>query len=177
MMHESNWGNLTKRTFKVELPFLLKVERTWEPDNSERDAAWEMYVELVTRIAVVKLPEESGLLRESLSSLHDLFAVTRGIMRKYGPSVATAKGKGDVSFGLLAVGMLNVVLRPLLTKWHPMLVKYEATRPVKKSVAEHEAQWAEATAFRRELEQTRQKLVQYANALADVCGVQSLIIE
>jgi hypothetical protein len=32
-----------------------KLSGVWEPDQAERNAAWELYVELVTRIAVVPL--------------------------------------------------------------------------------------------------------------------------
>ena len=32
----------------------------WEPDQAERDAAWELYVELVTRIAVSQLGSGGG---------------------------------------------------------------------------------------------------------------------
>jgi hypothetical protein len=34
--------------------------------------------------------------------------------------VATPKG-GDLSFGLIAMTVLNKVLRPLLAQWHPEL--------------------------------------------------------
>ena len=38
-----------------------------------------MYIELVTRIAVIELRPEEGLLREALSSLYSLFDTTRKI--------------------------------------------------------------------------------------------------
>src|SRR5207244_6175375 len=106
----------------------IGVEGTWEPDQAERDAAWEMYVELVTRISVAPLAPDEGLLREALSSLYTVFGTTRAILRKYGPSVARPKGEGTLSLGHLAVAILNRVLRPVLAKWHPMLLHYEATR-------------------------------------------------
>jgi len=31
----------------LNLPYIGGFEGTWEPDESERKAAWEMYVELV----------------------------------------------------------------------------------------------------------------------------------
>ena len=39
----------------LNLPYIGGVEGTWKPDESERNAAWEMYVELITRISVVEL--------------------------------------------------------------------------------------------------------------------------
>ena len=49
---------------KLTIPFLGEVSGTWEPDEAERRAAWELYVELATRVAVVPLGPGEGLLRE-----------------------------------------------------------------------------------------------------------------
>jgi hypothetical protein len=96
-------------SFQVDLsvPGIGGVSGTWKPDDSERRAAWEMYVELVTRIAVVKLHPEEGLLREALSSLYSVFGSTRQILREHGPEVAKPKGGGDLSFGYLSVTVLQ----------------------------------------------------------------------
>ncbi len=62
-----------RTSFKVSLnlPFGLGgVEQTWEPDDDERRAAWELYVELATRIATVPRQPGTGLAREALNSLH-----------------------------------------------------------------------------------------------------------
>src|SRR5215469_10986472 len=114
------------QSFKVsvKLPYLADIEGTWAPDQSERDAAWELYVELVTRISVVELGPDA-LLREALNSLYSLFQTTRGILRKYGPGVARPKGGANLSFGHIAVGVLNGALRPALETWHPALLDYE----------------------------------------------------
>ena len=66
----------------LKLPFIGGVEGIWEPDENEKKAAWEMYVELATRISVVKMEYDEGLLREALSSLHTLFNTTRTILLK-----------------------------------------------------------------------------------------------
>src|SRR5437868_3696987 len=82
---------LQKFDVKLKLP-LAEVRGTWVPDDAERMAAWELYVELVTRSAVVELAPTEGLLREALSSLYALFDLTRAILKRYGPSVAKPKG-------------------------------------------------------------------------------------
>ena len=110
----------------LKLPYIGGIEGTWEPDESERKAAWELYVELVTRISVAE-PHE-GMLREALSSLYTLFGTTRTILRTYGPGIAQPKGGNPLSFGSLAVTILNVVIRPVLAQWHPMLLDYEHTK-------------------------------------------------
>ena len=106
------------------------LKGVWEPDQSEQTAAWEMYVELITRVAVVEMGPSQGLLREALDSLYSLFDSTRAILRQHGPSVARVKGKGSYSFGYLAVIILNQVLRPVLAEWHPKLLDYESQRSV-----------------------------------------------
>ncbi len=168
---------LTSVKVKLELPYIGGIEGTWEPDESERKAAWEMYVELITRIAVAELQPSEGLLREALSSLYTLFDTTRKILREYGPSVAQPKGKDNLSFGYLAVVILNTVLRPVLAKWHPLLLDYESRRESSVSPLEYERQWDKYEELRHELNKVRGVLTEYANLLAEVAGVPSLIIE
>jgi hypothetical protein len=160
----------------LKLP-LVEIEGTWVPNENEWQAAWEMYVELITRISVAELRKDEGLLREALSSLYSLFETTRNVLRKYGPAVATPKGPDDLSFGYLAVTILNMVLRPLLSKWHPLLLDYENSREKTVSPLKHEQSWEKAEELRKALNDTRKILIDYANLLAQVAGVPSLIIE
>ncbi len=164
------------KSIKVGLklgPF--EIGGDWEPDESERKAAWEMYVELVTRISVAELKPDEGILREAMTSLYSLFGTTREILRRYGPTIATGKDGGSLSFGYIAVAVLNGALRPVLASWHPRLGSYEITRPATVSVAEHEAVWPEAAALRAELNQVRGVLLAYTDLLADVVGTRSLL--
>jgi hypothetical protein len=166
------------KSFSVRfgLPFGLgDVGGVWEPDENERDAAWKMYVELITRISVVELREGEGLLREALNSLYSLFGVTREILKEHGPTVAKPGGDGDVSFGALAVTILNSALRPFMARWHPALEEYEAGRPDGVSRRVWEDKWSDGPAMRAELEQVRTSLVGYAKALGEVCGAEDLI--
>lgn len=153
----------------------VKLGGTWEPDERETEAAWEMYIELATRISTQALKDDEGILREALSSLHDLFPITREILRRQGPTVARKKGKGDHSFAELAVYVLNYAIRPVLAKWHPLLEEYEAARPAEKSIRAHEAEWERASELRGVLEGLRAGLLDYANLLAAVAGVEPLI--
>lgn len=166
----------TSFSVSLKLPWIGEVEGTWEPDDSERRAAWEMYVELVTRISVVELRPNEGLLREALSSLYALFDITRKILRQYGPTIAQPKGNGNLSFGYLAVAILNGVLRPILARWHPMLLDYETRRPEGVSAAQHEHAWERNAELRQELNDARLKLIEYADLLAQVAEVPSLVI-
>jgi hypothetical protein len=154
---------------------VLEISGTWEPNNAERQAAWELYVELVTRVSVVPLREDEGLLREALSSLYSLFTTTREVLRKYGPEVAEPKKDGQYNFGYLAVAMLNYGIRPLLARWHPTLEDWEIRRPADRSRSDHEKAWPHASELRTALGDTRNILCAYADLLASACGVPNLL--
>jgi hypothetical protein len=159
----------------LNLPFNLGgVKGTWEPDENERTAAWQMYVELITRISVAGLASDEGLLREALSSLYSLFDTTRAILREHGPTVAQAKGNGKYSFGYLAVIILNQVLRPVLAKWHPLLLDYGSRRPPNVSEGEYERAWPQNQELRDVLRKVRGALGDYAELLAGVAAVPTL---
>ena len=164
---------MSLQKIEVNLGGLIKGE--WGlGERDQRRAAWEMYVELVTRISVQPLREDEGLLRESLSSLYALFGETRRILRHYGPVTAKPDRKRMLSFGAIAVTVLNVWLRPFLAKWHPLLSDYEHRRPAGTSAYAHERAWDQVGAFRDALEDLRGKLTSYADLLAEACEIQSL---
>jgi hypothetical protein len=152
---------------EIGLPFDLG-KLVLEPDEAQQNAAWELYVELTTRIAVQTLGEDEGLVREALSSLYSLFDITRDILRRAGPRVA----QGKQSLGPVAIDVLNVGLRPFLSKWHPLLQTYEAKRPDDVSPREHEDNWEYIVEAREELEKLRRELSTYADALAKIAGIE-----
>lgn len=167
-------AKLKKVSAKIKTPF-LDVQGDWEADESDQQAAWELYIELVTRIAVQELNPAEGSVREALTSLHDIFGETRHILKKYGPTVAQPKGGGSLSLGSIAVQVLNMALRPFLTKWHPLLSAYENTRSHVESPLEHEAKWEKNSELRDELSQLNQSLREYSNLLAAAAGIPSVI--
>lgn len=166
---------------KVEVnlgPSFLGIKGSWEADESEIRAAWELYVELCTRITVARLEPGEGLLREALTSHYNLFNITRDILRRHGPSVATPKGKDkDLCFGFLAISLLNTVIRPVLAKYHPLLEDHESRKDPNGSVFEHERRWDRYQELRDKLEEVRRVAIGFANCLAEVAGVKSLIVE
>ncbi len=168
---------LTSVKVNLKLPYIGGVEGNWAPDEDEKKASWEMYVELVTRISVVELKPDEGMLREALNSLYSLFETTRKILRKYGPTVAQPKGKDNLSFGYIAVVILNVVLRPNLAKWHPLLLNYENQRTDSLPPLDYEKRWEKHEELRQVLNEIRSVLIKYSNLLAEVAEVPSLIFE
>lgn len=156
---------------KLDLKF-FSIGGTWEPNDVERRAAWELYVELVTRISVV--PLRDGIAREALSSLYAVFRESREILRRYGPDVAEEKPDGEYNLGFLTVALLNLALRPVLSYWHPELQVWEAGRDPAKAVKAHEDAWPRIGELRAALDELRGVLTVYANLLAAACGVPDL---
>ena len=99
-----NW-DLTH--LKINVGFL---EAEWQPQEKDREAAWELYVEMLTRIVTQPLPKEHGDEKTALDSVFSLFGTTREIMRR--------KGRECLQFTKIAVVVLNQVVRPFTAKWH-----------------------------------------------------------
>ncbi|MCZ1009404.1 hypothetical protein [Streptomyces lydicus] len=168
-------GRPAEVAVKFSVPFVGEVSGTWRPDDAERKAAWELYVELITRVSVVELGPSEGVLREALSSQYTLFHTTRDILRRYGPDVAPRSRQGDITFGSLAVTVLNAVVRPLLTRWHPALAEHEAARPPGVAPQQHEQEWEHEAELRQQLRLARHTLTDLARVLAEVAGAADLL--
>ena len=154
----------------LKVPGIGGISGTWEPDESEVKAAWELYVEMVTRTPLGGFSSKEGSLREALDSIYSLFDTTRVILRESGPAVARPKSGDKLSFGYLAVSMLNRVLRPLLTEWHPKLRNWERNNPHR-----DESEWEGRSEFLDALDEVRVQLRQYADLFAEVADVPELM--
>lgn len=156
------------KKLSIGLPFGIgQIEL--EEDETQQRAAWAVYVELMTRVAVQPLDPEHGLLREALNSLYALFSLTRQILRDSGPQVAA---DGEDSFGSIAIRVLNEGIRPFTSKWHPRLLAHERARPSVLSEFAHEQQWEFSTQMRQELDHLQRDLEIYAEGLAKIAGVK-----
>jgi hypothetical protein len=142
------------------------IEGIWYPTENERKAAWDMYVEIVTRVPVAYVKPEIGLLRINLSSLYKLFDVTREILRKYGPSVGRPRVEGQLSFGYLSVKVLDLILRPFMMKWNPLLAEYERIKTGSDSPQDYEKKWARYEEFNEAMKEVRETMMQYVSLLA-----------
>lgn len=153
---------------------IFKISGKWKPKESERKAAWELYVELVTRISVMELKKGHGLLTEALNSLYSIFSTTREILKKGGPDLARPQEGAEYSLGRLAINILNFELRPLLSEWHPLLLDYEIHKPINESIKSYEDKWEFNETLRKKLDETRKNLIKYAKYLALAAEVESI---
>nr|WP_315232121.1 hypothetical protein [uncultured Albidiferax sp.] len=137
---------------KIHAGFL---DAEFAPNDQDADAAWELYVELLTRAATQAVPLDSGDEASALASIHDLFAITRGIMKA--PGRRHADG-----FAKIAIVVLNQKVRPFTSKWHKLHVAggwdVAATR----------------AEFRAELAAIQVDLRHYAGLLSQMAGVEDL---
>jgi hypothetical protein len=144
----------------VGFPGVAAVE--WSPDEGERSAAWELYVELSTRAGVWQgVPPDDGSVRELVASLHSLFREIRSILRAH----ATALSKPNAMLGQMGISILGGRLREFLTKWHPHLTDHEFRRPEANSPMEWERGWVSRDALLQEFDELRGELQLYADAL------------
>jgi hypothetical protein len=162
-MPKKDPARLTK--VKIKIPWVGEAE--WTADPKERRAAWSLYVELVTRVAVQVLPQDQGSLREALSSLYSLFNSTREILKEAGPDI----GASTASVGGIAIAVLNRGIRPFLSQWHPALLDWESQKEKGVSPGDHERKWSKYAQLRSELDKLRLNLNSYAEGLATIAGV------
>ncbi|GGZ89954.1 TIR domain-containing protein [Streptomyces echinoruber] len=142
------------------------ASRRSSPGPIERAAAFDLQVELVTRIGVQPLHPGQGSLREALTSLHSLFSTTREVLHR-----VAAEVPAPLTLPRIATTLINHHLRPFLATWHPALQEHEATRPQNTSAVEHERRWERSTEMRQALTALHAPLVEVAKELADLCGV------
>ena len=162
--------NLTSVRIDLGLPGFAAISGTWVPNDKEVTAAWELYVEMVTRTPLGGVSQREGFIREALASMYSLFDTTRSILRSHGPDIARPKNRQELSFGYLAISMLNHVLRPLLTRWHPLLSAWETANP-----NENESGWPYRCDFVRDLRKAKIQLRAYAGYFARVADVPELL--
>ena len=142
------WG---LSSLKLNLKFL---EAEFSPRDPDRAAAWELYIELLTRITTQHLAPEHGDEKTALESVHALFPLTREILKRHG------SGAGE--FAKLAIPVLNQVIRTFTAKWHRL------------SLAGAFQDAARCAEFRAELAKLQNVLRDYTRALADLAQVEDL---
>ena len=138
-------------SLKINAAFL---EAEWKPNDHDKDAAWELYIELLTRIATQHLEPEHGDEGTALQSIHNLFGLTREIIKR--------QGRHCVEFTKIAIVVLNQVIRPFTAKWHRLSLQ--------KAFDNAE----QCKLFRSELGKLQETLRTYTKMLADMAGVEDL---
>lgn len=137
-------------SLKITPPF-LSIEI--HPRNADRKAAWDLYVELITRVSTQRLGPTQGDEAAALSSIHELFSLTRDIIKRHGPSC--------INFARIAVVILNQRVRPFTAAWHGHILRGPLDTAAK-------------TEFRNQLSDLQSELRNYTRLLADLANVEDL---
>lgn len=148
-------GQIFKR-FKIENVCLSPTSSSLSISytNYDAEAAWILYVELLTRIATQPLEEKCGVEKCALDSIYSIFGITREVLKIY--------GRNAKSFTKIAIVVLNQIIRPFTSKWHAQL-EAGCFNDEEKCLL-----------FRCELETLRKNLLKYSSLLAEMARVDDL---
>ena len=136
---------------KISLSFL---EMEFSPQDEDKQAAWEMYIELLTRITTQPLAIRDGDEQTALDSIYSLFDTTREIIRR--------NGRNCIEFTKIAIIILNQIIRPFTAKWHKRSLEKCFDNSIK------------CAEFRCELLALQEKLQVYTAMLAEMANVEDL---
>ena len=123
-------------------------------DEADKDAAWDLYVEMLTRVVTQPLPLHVGEEKAALASVHSLFPTIREILRR--------RGRNSLQFSKIAIPILNQIVRPFTTKWHRISITTEFDDQTVRDE------------FRRELNTLQVDLRNYNRLLAMVADVEDM---
>ncbi len=151
-MKWSDWFEKWGMTSLVITPPFAKME--FQPKDPDRTAAWEMYIELLTRVTTQPLNQSRGDETTALTSVYSLFGTTREIIRR--------NGRGCQEFTKIAIVVLNQLVRPFTAHWH------------KKSLEGAFEDSEQCQVFRKDLDRLQAKLRIYTRMLAQMAGVEDL---
>lgn len=130
------------------------LDLNFEPKDPDREAAWELYVELLTRITTQSLAEEDGDEKTALESVYQLFPITREVLKKHYRSDQFAK---------ITIIVLNQIVRPFTAKWHKRSLDGAFKEPISRKE------------FREELDILQEHLRQYTRMLSEMADVEDLV--
>ena len=131
---------------------ILQME--FKLNDSDRKAAWELYIELLTRITTQPLPQSHGDEKTALDSVFSIFGLTRSIIKE--------NGTNCIEFTKIAIIVLNQIIRPFTAKWHRLSIEGAFQDKIK------------CQEFRDELIKLQKQLCIYSKMLADMAGVEDL---
>jgi hypothetical protein len=143
------WG---MTSLKLKTPFL---DMEWKPQDEDKNAAWDLYIELLTRITTQPLNDAHGDEQTALKSVYSIFPLTREVIK--------SNGRHCIEFTKIAIIILNQKIRPFTAKWHK-LSEQGAFSDVEK-----------CKEFRRELSILQNDLKTYTKMLVDMAGVEDLV--
>ena len=136
-------------SLKIKTPFL---NMEWKPIDEDKNAAWELYIELLTRVTTQPLDTSHGDEETALKSVYSIFPLTREVIKN--------NGRHCIEFTKIAIVVLNQIIRPFTARWHKLSV--EGAFSDRESCKE----------FRQELTNLQSVLNIYTKMLGDMAGIE-----
>ncbi len=149
-MKWSEWlDKWSMNSLKISAGFL---EMEFCPNDNDKNAAWQMYIDLLTRITTQPIDADDGDELTALKSIHGLFGLTRTVIKEY--------GRHGLEFTKIAIVVLNQIIRPFTAKWHKI------------SLNNGFDDQQTCLIFRKELDELQKKLRVYTRMLGEMSGVE-----
>ena len=141
---------------RLSFPGTASVSWTATFKNADKLVAWELYIEMATTVVTQPLGDTSGDEQSALDSLYSIFATTREVLRRHGPSANECSR--------VSITMLNQAIRPFTAKWHS------------ESLSGAFAEDSKRQQFRTELAELQDHLQNYIEQLRKIAGVTAVTI-
>lgn len=138
-------------SLKINAKFL---EVTLKFTDKDKIAAWDMYIELITRSTTQFLIPDQGDEKRALESIWEVFTLSREVIKRNGPEC--------INFAKIAIIVLNQVIRPFTTKWHKLALEGAFLENKK------------CKDFRKELQDLQLYLRKYTQMLAAMAEVEDI---
>lgn len=138
--------------------------------------AYEAWIELVTRKAGLPFDEENDTIVEIYNSWHDLFGKLRCLAKSV-PAHRLATCPDTRQLVETMVGVLNVGLRPHLTRWQAKFRRWydkHASDAPDKAPQAIQKEYPEYAALVADLKEVNQGIIVYANWLKRIAGGKDL---
>ena len=174
VIREGQMPRLVNVKLDLKLPGLVGIQGTWEPDESEVRAAWELYVELVTRTPLGEILVSGGF-DPGIAQLYLLLVRHhKGDPTKLWPIGRQPQSEGgDSRSGISPCRCLTWCCAPCFPSGTLGMLAWERTNP-----DASEWEWQDRREFLDDLDmRSREQLEQYAGLFAEVAGVPELLTE
>ena len=132
------------------------LEMEWDPSKADYEAAWNLYMELLTFISTQVVDDISGTEGEALNSIYSIFPTIRSVIRSH--------GRVSREFTMIAL-LVPKLVRPFLAKWHKVALNdgfaYRFT----------------CDEFRKDLNELQVVLKKYTGMLGEIAGVKDDLLK
>lgn len=166
-----NFGLRAWKTFEIdEAQFGLGNQKLiLRPNNTDRQIAYKIWVELSTRKIGLPIDLENDVISEVYDSWYNFFSVTRELIKDV--PVSKFRRKDTEKIVRLSIEVLNAGIRPHLTQWQARFRRWydrALTQEDDLSPQEVQRKFPEYNALKEDLEQVNERLIGYRDKMYEL---------